>query len=254
MSQANIIPSAEPFLIPGGKTGCLLLHGWTGTPKEMRMLGDPLAADGYTVLAPRLFGHATSPQDMDRACWRDWVASVEDGMHLLKGCTEQQVVMGLSMGGILALLAAARFDFAGVVTFSAPCALPPDPRAKFLPLLAPFRLKISKGAPDWHNPDMLGYHVDYPYYHPRWVIELQKLIRVMRNELRNIRIPALLVQSRLDNGIPAESLDTLLAEIGSSDKSALWVQHSGHVVIEEPDREEVFTAVKSFLKKIEPLR
>ncbi len=45
------------------KTGCLLLHGFTGTPKEMRMLGDSLASDGHTVLAPRLFGHATDPED-----------------------------------------------------------------------------------------------------------------------------------------------------------------------------------------------
>ena len=252
MSQPSIIPSAEPFLIPGGKTGCLLLHGWTGTPKEMRMLGNSLADAGYTVLAPRLFGHATSPQDMDRACWQDWVASVEDGMHLLKGCTDTQVVMGLSMGGVLALLSAARFDFAGVVTFSAPCALPPDPRAKFLPLLALLKLNIVKGAADWHNPDMLSYHVDYPFYRARWVVELQKLIRAMLGELETIRIPALLVQSRQDKGIPVESLDTLLAGIGSSDKTSLWVEHSGHVVIEEPDREEIFAAVKSFLKKIDP--
>ena len=76
--------TAEPFFISGGKTGCLLIHGFTGTPKEMRMLGDFLAAEGYTVLAPRLFGHATAPADMARARWADWVASVEDGMNLLK--------------------------------------------------------------------------------------------------------------------------------------------------------------------------
>ena len=73
----------------------------------------------------------------------------------------------------------------------------------------------------------------------------------MRTELHQVRIPALLVQSHLDSGIPAESLDTLYASIRSTDKTSLWVEHSGHVVIEEPDREEVFTAVKSFLKKIE---
>src|SRR5512140_2984466 len=107
---------AEPFLLPGGETGCLLIHGYTGTPFEMRMLGDFLAQAGYTVLAPRLSGHATQPEDMLRGRWQDWQASVEDGLNLLKGCTERQVVMGLSLGGVLALLTAARFPVSGVVS------------------------------------------------------------------------------------------------------------------------------------------
>jgi Esterase/lipase len=94
---------AEPFLYQGNDTGCLLLHGYTGTPFEMRMLADHLHQAGYTVLAPRLFGHATQPQDMNRARWQDWMASVEDGLNLLKTCTRRQVVMGLSMGGMLTL-------------------------------------------------------------------------------------------------------------------------------------------------------
>ncbi|NTV37277.1 MAG: carboxylesterase, partial [Anaerolineaceae bacterium] len=54
--------TAEPFLLPGGKVGCLLIHGFTGTPKEMRWWGEDLAGRGYTVLAPRLAGHATTPK------------------------------------------------------------------------------------------------------------------------------------------------------------------------------------------------
>ena len=84
MKQPLTMPTAEPFFIPGGKTGCLLLHGFTGTPKEMRMLGDSLAESGYTVLAPRHFGHAINPEAMGRARWQDWLASVEDGMNLLR--------------------------------------------------------------------------------------------------------------------------------------------------------------------------
>jgi carboxylesterase len=49
-----IIPSAEPFYFPGGKTGCLLVHGFTGSPKEMRWMGEYLAGQGYTVLGVRL--------------------------------------------------------------------------------------------------------------------------------------------------------------------------------------------------------
>jgi carboxylesterase len=250
MPKALTIPTAEPFFIPGGKTGCLLIHGFTGTPFEMRMLGESLAHENYTILAPRLAGHATNVEDITRSRWEDWVASVEDGFNLLKGSTDQQVVMGLSMGGVLALIAAARFNPLGVVTFSAPSSLPGDPRAKFLPVLKFFIRRVSKGASDWHNPDAAKDHVDYPYYPTSAILELKKLIDVMRFELAAVRAPILFVQSHQDHGIPADSLDTLYRTVSSTDKTSFWVENSGHVVIREPEREVIFTEVKSFLTRL----
>lgn len=250
MNSARTIPTAEPFFIPGGNTGCLLIHGFTGTPKEMRMLGESLAQDHYTILAPRLAGHATSVKDITRSSWEDWVASVEDGLNLLKGCTDKQVVMGLSMGGVLALIAAARFAPTGVVTFSAPCSLPGDPRAKYLPVLKYFIRKVEKGKPDWHNPDAARDHVDYPYYPTPAILELNKLIEVMRSELQEVNVPTLFVQSRQDYGIPAESMDTLYANIRSTEKTKFWVENSGHVIIREPEREIIFLEVKKFLNRM----
>lgn len=251
MNQALTMPSAEPFFLPGSKTGCLLLHGFTGTPKEMRMLGDSLAAAGYTVLAPRLFGHATQPEAMGRARWQDWLASVEDGMNLLKGCTDRQFVMGLSMGGILSLLAAARYNFSGAIAFSTPSTLANDPRSFLIPLIGWLNLRIGKGTPDWRNTEAAKDHTDYPYYSSRSIIQLNRLINVMREELPKISIPVLLVQSRQDATIPADSMDTIFNEIRSDDKSKFWVNNSGHVVIREPEREMIFTEVKSFLRRLE---
>ena len=249
MTGNLIMASAEPFFIPRGNTGCLLIHGFTGTPKEMRMLGDSLAEADYTVLAPRLFGHATSPEDLMRSRYTDWIGTVEDGLNLLKGCTEQQVVMGLSMGGVLALIAAARYDFVAAVAFSTPTSLPQDPRSAFLPLIAGLNLRIDKGAPDWRNADAAKDHQDYPFYPSRSILELSKLIAVMHHELDKISIPVLLMQSKADRGIPAESLDTLYHEIQSGKKEKFWVENSGHVIIREPEREIIFSEVKTFLTK-----
>jgi carboxylesterase len=96
MSQNLIIPSAEPFFHPGGGVGCLLVHGFTGTPKEMTWFGDHLVKEGHTVLGIRLAGHATTPEDLARTRWLDWLASVEDGINILKGCTQVQIAIGLS--------------------------------------------------------------------------------------------------------------------------------------------------------------
>jgi carboxylesterase len=216
----------------------------------MRMLGDSLAQEKYTILAPRLTGHATSLEDMERSNWRDWLASVEDGLNLLKGCTDQQVVMGLSMGGVLSLMAAARFDVKGVVTFSAPCDLPQDPRLKFLPFVTKFVRYVGKGKPDWQNPEAVKDHVDYPLYPTRSILQLQKLIQVMRSDLSEVKVPILLVQSHGDRSIPADSMDVLYKGVPSTDKTRMWVENSGHVVIREPDRELIFSVVKQFIERI----
>lgn len=250
MNTPFTMPTAEPFFLPGGDTGCLLIHGFTGTPKEMRMLGDSLSASGYTVLAPRLFGHATNPEAMRRARWQDWLASVEDGLNLLRSCTSRQVVMGLSMGGVLSLLAAARYEFAAAVAFSTPSALPSDPRRFLLPLIGRLDIRIKKGAPDWRNQEAALDHMDYPFYPSRAIVELNSLIITMRSELPRVNLPVLLVQSRQDTSIPAGSMDTIFREVSSVDKSKYWVENSGHVVIREPEREKIFTEVKSFLQRI----
>ena len=98
-----IIPTAEPFFFPGGSTGVLLVHGFTGAPKEMRWMGEYLHEQGYSVLGVRLAGHATQMEDLNHVKWSDWLNSVEDGYHILKGASEKIVIAGLSMGGILSL-------------------------------------------------------------------------------------------------------------------------------------------------------
>jgi len=108
--MTQIIPTAEPFFFPGSKdVGCLLTHGFTGAPKEMRWMGEYLHREhGFTILGVRLAGHATQPEDMLRSNYTDWLLSVEDGFNLLSGAAKSIYLMGLSMGGILSLTQAAR--------------------------------------------------------------------------------------------------------------------------------------------------
>jgi len=245
----EVIAGAEPFMIKRGPIGCLLLHGYTGTPNEMLPLAQSLAEANYTVLAPRLFGHATHPDDMLRARWWDWIASAEDGLNLLKGCSERQVVMGLSMGGALALILAARHPVEAVFSFSTPSTLPADPRVKFLPLVSWMNLKEPKGESDWHDSEVPATHIDYPYFPVASVLQLKELLETMRSELSEINEPAFFGQSKGDHTIPPESMDFLTSHISSTVIEKLWVTDSGHVIIKDLEKEVVFAAAKSFLKK-----
>src|SRR5512146_2277882 len=103
MIDPLIVSNAEPFFFPGGTTGCILLHGFTSMPEEMRLAGEYLHDRGYSVLGVRLAGHGTHPDDLARICWRDWLVSVEEGLAVLRGMCSRIFIIGQSMGGMVAL-------------------------------------------------------------------------------------------------------------------------------------------------------
>jgi carboxylesterase len=247
---SQIIPTAEPFYFPGGPTGCLLVHGFTGAPKEMRWMGEYLSSQGHTALGVRLAGHATQPADLVRTRWSDWLASVEDGYHLLHGSCSRVYICGLSMGGILSLLFASRFPVDGVIAISTPYALPGEWRLRFIKPLRWLMPHVSKGSPDWHNPEAARDHVDYPNYPTRSILELQKLLIEMRRGLPSIKAPVLLVHSRQDGGVSPHNMQQIFEALGTTDKHMLWVENSGHVIPREPERQRLFEAAEAFIQRV----
>jgi carboxylesterase len=244
-----VIKTAEPFLFIGDETGILLVHGFTGSPKEMRTMGEYLAAHGKTVLGIRLPGHATQPGDMLRKHWADWLQAVEDGYHLLHSAGKQVFLMGLSMGGVLALSAAARLPVKGVVAMSTLYAID-DPRLPYARQLARVMPTLAKGPSDWHDQAMAAEHVDYPSYPTRSIAELRDLLAVMRESLPRVTAPVLLVHSRADGGVPPENMQRIYDALGSTDKSMLWLEHSGHVITRDQEREKVFEAALAFVNRL----
>jgi carboxylesterase len=247
-----IIPTAEPFFFPGNRTGCLLVHGYTGTPKEMLWMGEYLNDQGYTALGVRLAGHATKPEDMERVKWQDWVASLEDGYYLLKGCTDEVFIIGLSMGGILSLLFASRHPVSGVVAMSTPFTMPDDPRLPYIGILSLFVRWVKQGPPDWHNPEAEKDHICYPYFPIRAVLQLRDLLGEMRKGLPKVHVPVLIVHSKQDAGVVPANAEQIYNALGSQDKQILWVENSGHVIPREPDRQLVFSTTAEFIRRVLP--
>jgi carboxylesterase len=245
-----IIPTAEPFYFPGNRIGCLLVHGFTGAPKEMRWMGEYLGEQGYTVMGIRLAGHATRIEDMMRMQWQDWLTSVEDGYCLLQGCVDQVFLIGLSMGGILSLLFASEHSVAGVVAMSTPYALPDDPRLPFLNILSGLMPEVKKGASDWHNKEAGIDHVEYPNFPTRGLIQLRSLLSELRSALPLVRVPVLIIHSKQDGSVAPHQAEQILAALGSHDKQIFWVENSGHVIPREPDRHLAFTKADEFIRRI----
>lgn len=249
----RIMPDGEPFFLPGNDIGVLLVHGFTGAPREMRWLAEKLTHQGYTTLGIRLAAHATRQADMIRARCTDWIASVEDGLHLLQGCTQHQVIVGLSMGGALALHAGACLPVRGVIALSTPFSSPDvrlEKLAPIMPFISLFWRYADKPAADWHEPSRATNHVEYPSYPVRATAEMVNLLRTMQKRLQDVLIPVLLIQSRADQSVPEQHAEKLFAELGSNDKHIHWLEKSGHVVTCDVEREQVFEQVYKFVQRI----
>mgnify|MGYP006299924079 FL=1 len=87
MSNKKNAEKAIPRVLPGGdavfrkgssETGLLLLHGYTGSPAEMRYLGERLHEKGFTVSIPRYPGHVTSLYEMVKTSAHDWYTAARE--------------------------------------------------------------------------------------------------------------------------------------------------------------------------------
>jgi len=247
------MPNAEPFYFSGNPIGCLLLHGFTGTPYEMRGLGTRLAEQGCTVLAPALAGHATRLADILPTTWHDWYATATTSFDQLRAQCDTIFPIGLSMGGLLALHLAAHRSIAGVVAVSTPFAInnPLIRLFKFLPFLSTIVPAVKKNAQsvDTLDSTILANHPEYPAYPTRPAASLLlDFIPHLRDDLRDITAPVLLVQSRGDRTIAPDSLDEFHARIGSRVKETLWLERSGHLVLEDYSKEIAFEHILRFIR------
>lgn len=249
-----ILNRAEPFYFPGGPVGCLVTHGFTGAPFEMRELGEFLHAKGYTVLGPRLAGHGTKIEDMIRSNHEDWLNSVEDAFHLLRGHCQQVFLMGLSMGGVLSLIQAARLPVDGVVAMSTPYYFPVK-WAQDNPWLLRFFSRLvktqGKGEGNWFNPELAKDHLSYERNPTQSAYELNLLLAEMRKELPRISAPALVIHSKDDNYVLEDHARPLFAAIGSQEKEFIQVDKTSHVITRDGDTTRVFNPILAFLKKNE---
>lgn len=250
MNKQLIIPSAEPFLLNAGKTGCVLVHGFTGAPKEMRLMGEALQSKDISVLGVRLAGHATQPEDLKRTLWRDWLASVEDGIHMLSDICDKVFIAGLSLGGILALVAASRYQqLKGAIAIATPYNLGNDWRLKFARPLSLVIPRIEKKGSEIRDLTTAREHIDYPAYPTKGIAEVQDLTKVLHHSLPKIRIPVLLINSRADHTVPLWHSDKMLQEMISGDVERLIIEDGGHVITEDIGREKAFEAAFQFIKR-----
>ncbi len=215
----------------------------------MKELAASLRTQGYHLQLPILPGHAATPEALRQVSSRDWLQTAETALQHLQNETKKQIVIGLSLGGALALHLAANFVFSGVVAL-APALWVPKWKEYGAYLVGPIlRTRRKWGGPDVNDDSgraLLDSYLEYPYSALYEVFNLQ---RVVREELAQIEMPVLLIHSRQDHVVPLANLQYVAERVNSTQVEKMIVTESYHVLTVDRDREQIFQRIHEFIRK-----
>jgi carboxylesterase len=230
----------EAFDLGSGDLGVLLIHGFCSTPPEMRDLGEHLAASGFRVRGTMLPGHGSTPEDLERTGWQDWLEGAQGDLDLLKRQCSLVFCAGQSMGGTLSLLLAARNpDVAAIAT----CAALVD-----LGRMTEAQIRLGRRLIRWHYPDRTSVDLwnreavsrlrSYNRRSMKSHVDLLRLYHQARRSLGEIRQPALILHGMRDGTVPPANAAVIAAGIGES-ATVRYFDRSGHAMSVDVDALEI---------------
>ena len=234
--MTKYLEGAEPFEFEGKGASVLVVHGFTGTTQSMRYLGEQLNQQfGFSVLGPALPGHGTSPDEMEKTDFLDWIGAAESALKKLAERGAPVFVTGLSMGGMITLGLAARFPdlVAGIVPINAIAGENDGGLAELvLNRDAPKRIPGIGSDIKAQGVDELAY-AEVPVSCFRSVYVAQAAIGDI---LHRIVCPTLVIQSREDHVVHPGNAGRILSRISSKDRRMLWLDDSYHVATLDNDK------------------
>jgi carboxylesterase len=250
-----LAPHAEPFLaegapgVDGTRVGVLLVHGLTGSPASLVPWARHLAGEGFAVSVPRLPGHGTTWQELNRTVWRNWYDECDRSLARLSATCDRVVVGGLSVGGCLALrLAQEHGDALAGVMLVNPFVASNRRELFLLPLLKwvlPWSRgvvnDIKKPGQDEHGYDRLPL---------RALASTVDMWRTVQPALPQVTQPVVYFRSAEDHVIDLASSEMVLARISSRDVEEHILENSYHVATLDNDAPLILEESVKFVRRV----
>jgi carboxylesterase len=258
--------AALPYRLDGdGRGAVVLLHGFTGHPGETRFVGERLALEGFTAIAPRLPGHGSSGSDFAATDSADWFRRALDAASdaLAEFAPEAGIenrgetvgILGHSMGGALACAVSARLGLTRTVLFAPALSIsiPHIDRMRFLRLILP----VVKNASEETHADSDARILFEEYRkHARTaqLDELRKVRDLALSSLPELRGEVLVVTGELDDSVRKRSVELLKKGATGAKVTHVELRGCGHTFPFAHGRREAAELARAWFAREGPRR
>lgn len=251
------LQSQGPFLLRGStrKVGVVLVHSYLSVPEEVRELAVYLQRRGLWVYAPRLAGHGTTPEDLAQKTSNDWRLAVENGYAVMSSLCKKVVVVGVSIGGCLALDLAARLPaLAGVVAVCPPLRLS-DYSSSFMPSIDVWqrilaRFKRNDLEEDFFRFTSENEYVNYDRNPIAGVKNVGIFLESLKSELTKVRQPCLILHADKDPVVSSSGGHRIYETVASEKKEFALLNYDRHIIVRGPETSRVHQHIESFIRDI----
>lgn len=248
----GLVLGAAPIDLPrAGAPGVLLLHGGGDTPQALEQLARHLHGRGFAVRAPLLSGHGRDLSALAAATARQWHHDVRREFESMRGQHNQVAIVGLSMGGSLAVKLASEVPVDALVLLAPYLAMSPFVRgmartSRAWGWLLPYF--SSLGTRSIRDPAAAERALGHGILTPAALRALYDVVNDAARALPRVRAPALVVQSREDNRILPEIAEREFARLGSVEKKFIWTNGAAHVITVDFGHQRVFEMTTNWLE------
>lgn len=233
----------------------LCLHGLTSTPYEWRPLVAALEADGLTVMAPRLVGHGTRPEELAHTRWADWLGAARRAFDALAEAHAQIVIVGTSMGALCATVLAQERGarVAGLVLMALPLELTFKSQvvldlARRVPLASVVPYILKKSGPDVSDAAVAAAMPSYDRIPLAAAASMLDGQAAARERLSRLSCPVLLQHGRHDHVAPVRNAQLALQALRTRHRRAIIYPQSWHILPLDVEHEAVNADVLAFIQ------
>ncbi|MHC1719157.1 MAG: alpha/beta hydrolase [Clostridiaceae bacterium] len=221
------------------KTKCMIIHGFGGGVHEVEPLASYLTGLGYEVVCPVLKGHSSTRKEMRKSTCEEWIASAEEELLRMKEAGGEILLIGFSMGGLIAFNLALRHNVRGIVTINTPIFywnlyrvfqnLADDVKNRKVEHVRRY-LKAKDNSP------LLS------------MFQFLVLLHRTKPELGKIDCPLLIIQAEDDDTVRTKSVEYISERVSSDRKTIQYFHDGGHLILLSPAAGQVMSCVSDFLK------
>jgi len=243
----------KPFELVGSKkTVILFIHGFTASPSEIYPTAQLINEyTGWTVEGILLPGHGLTPQALNSTSWEDWYGAVEYACKELLAVYQNVFVAGLSMGGLLSIYAGLKIpEINGVISINAPIINKSSFKVALLPLISKVKSCYPKNAGQREEELYRMGRFAYSCYPLKAFKSMLKFRDLVKNQINNLNVPLLAVQSQMDESVRVESLKYIAAKINKKWLTSLELPNSDHVATMGNDKELLAQRIVQFINKV----